>query len=356
VQDYLDWIVRDGQQAWVVGETVSALLPLEEVQQGLASLADAISTRLSRLDDERGKTAVEAWQRRMELSTTALAAISVGVDEADLLQLADGDLASTFEIDPTNEAGSFEPNELLAAARMAVPSTDPSVVRSIVAAMRLIAKRDTTTLDDVAENAQKAQKDAAGVKPALLGYHLAGFLRTALGLSQEQRAEPEALLLEWGVQLDELEAKDEGIEAVACWGPAHGPAILVNKHGRHSQDRAGRRATLAHEIAHLLVDRHAALPLAEVFGGHVSRPVEQRAGAFAAEFLIPKDVAGAAFQDGSDAWRVLELLCNHYGASHEIVAWQAYNSGHPMTWDTFSMLRQQVSHPARFLWQVASGV
>jgi Zn-dependent peptidase ImmA (M78 family) len=349
------WIVREGEQAWVVGEAVARLAPIEDVGEGLASLGDAICARLSLLEDERARAAIDAWRARMALDVTALAAISVGVDEADLLQLADGDIASTFEVDVSDTAEGFAPNELLAAARMAVPSTDPSVVRGIVAAMKSIPKRATSELDELSQRARTALAGlGGGVKAAHAGYHLARFLREALRLADSERAEPEAMLTDWGVRIDKLAANDDAIEAVACWGPAHGPAILVNDNGRHSQDPAGRRATLAHEIAHLLVDRHAALPLAEVLGGHVSRPVEQRARAFAAELLVPCEAAGAAFLHDADTKGVLEALCAQYGASREIVAWQAYNSGYAMVWSTYSLLRQQVSHPHRFLWPIAS--
>jgi len=350
------WIVREGRNAWVAGHTVSALISHQQVAEGLVSLADEIAGRLRGLDDERSKSAVEAWDHRLDIGTSWAAAISVGVGENALAELANGDVASTFEIDPAMPADAFEPNELLAAARMAVPSTSSSVVRIIVAAMKSIPPRATPALNQLSRAAEEQLAAEAGdsLKPATVGYRLARWLREALGVCRDDRVEPAALLEGWGVFVGQLAAPDDGIEAVACWGRAHGPAILVSSEGRHSREEAGRRATLAHEICHLLVDRNAALPLAEVFGGHVFRSVEQRAGAFAAEMLIPGDVAGSAFRDTSEPRQVLDSLAAAYGASREIVAWQAYNSGHGMSWDTFCVLRSQVTHPERFLWSVAS--
>ncbi|HMR77159.1 MAG TPA: ImmA/IrrE family metallo-endopeptidase [Polyangiaceae bacterium] len=129
----------------------------------------------------------------------------------------------------------------------------------------------------------------------------------------------------------------------------------MNKNGRHSQNEAERRATLTHEICHLLVDRSASLPLAEVFGGHVFRSVEQRAGAFAAQLLVPREMAGRAFLNARSPGDVLSSLAGKYGASRELIAWQTYNSGAGMNWGTFVLLRNQVSRPERFLWNVASG-
>ncbi|HMR10003.1 MAG TPA: ImmA/IrrE family metallo-endopeptidase, partial [Polyangiaceae bacterium] len=267
----------------------------------------------------------------------------------------DGDFASAFEIDPS--ADEFEPNELLAAARMAVPSTDSSVVRTIVAAMRAVKVCRTPELDELATRASAclANEAANEVKPAELGYKIARWVRDELGVADDEKVDPASMLRKWNVHVGELCVDDDGIEAVACWGRQHGPAILVNRSGRHSQDEAGRRATLAHEICHLLVDRSASLPLAEVFGGHVFRSVEQRAGAFAAQLLVPREMAGRAFLNARSPGDVLSSLAGKYGASRELIAWQTYNSGAGMNWGTFVLLRNQVSRPERFLWNVASG-
>lgn len=348
------WIVREGLSVWVASESTSLRLTFDEVSTALAALASQIVDRLTALDDERASGAVAAWESRNEMHPSKLAAIAVGVSEGDLLSLAQGDLATTFEI-ALGDAGSFAPNELLAAARMAVPTTDPSVVRSILVAMHSVEGRETAALDRLAAEAgAEFAKQDGNLKPAILGYHLACWLRTTLGLHTGDRADPEDLLSTWSVVVRELSLEDENIEAVACWGARHGPAVLVNTQGRHSRSVTGRRATLAHEICHLLVDRDAALPLAEVLGGHISAPLEQQARAFAAEFLLPREIAGAEFYEATDPAAILEGLGERYAVSKEIIAWQAYNSRYAMDWDTFRLLRAQVSSPDRFSWTVAS--
>lgn len=351
------WVVREGRNACVAGPHQSALIPHDHVLMCLTNLGEEIVTRLGGLTDDRSVHAIESWKQRLEIDRMLAASISIGVTIDELAALSDGDVAATFEIDPTGSAADFEPNELLAAARMAVPSTDSSVVRTIIAAMRSVELRETSELDRLAQSAAVylSSEAADGQKPALLGHELARWFRSELGIAQDELLEPASLLTKWNVYLGELALDDEGIEAIACWGKAHGPAVLVNGCGRHSRDEGGRRATLAHEICHILVDRGAALPLAEVFGGHVFRAVEQRAGAFAAELLMPGNIAGSAFQSTTAPRDVLESLVTQYGASREIIAWQAYNGGLGMKWDTFAVLRSQVSHPERFLWKVASG-
>lgn len=80
----------------------------------------------------------------------------------------------------------------------------------------------------------------------------------------------------------------------------------MNNNGTYSRYRTGRRATLAHEICHLLVDRKDALPLVDVFGGQVDEEVEKRARAFVAELLLPQSIA-------------YERLISTDGSVHEII-------------------------------------
>jgi len=112
------------------------------------------------------------------------------------------------------------------------------------------------------------------------------------------------------------------------------------------------RATLAHEIGHLLLDRTGALPVAEVMGGRMSSHVEMRARAFAAELLVPERVAGQAIsgvQNQKDLKGVVLRLVEFYGASREIVAWQAYNAhDRQLPQATASFLRSLVSNPQAF--------
>jgi Zn-dependent peptidase ImmA (M78 family) len=139
------------------------------------------------------------------------------------------------------------------------------------------------------------------------------------------------------------------IDAVAVWGPRRGPSVLVNDEGAHNQSAGGRNATLAHEIDHLLIDRDGGLPLAEVVGGHVPVRLEQRARAFAAELLVPRRIAGAWFAETSRRpHAILQALVDRFGASQEVVAWQARNSDITLSPEARGFLRTKVSRPDLF--------
>lgn len=167
-------------------------------------------------------------------------------------------------------------------------------------------------------------------------------------MEASKRVDPDELLESWGVVVHDLDLGTPTVDAVAVWGPTRGPAVLVNPGGRHSQVIPGRRSTLAHEIAHLLIDRRGGLPLAEVLGGRVSRAVEARARAFAAELLLPRHVAGAALSATEDPGTALNRLCDDFGVSAELAAWQARNSERILPPDTVELLRRKVSDPDRY--------
>ena len=122
--------------------------------------------------------------------------------------------------------------------------------------------------------------------PFAQGYELAAWLRSKLRIAGDQgRVNPDEILESWRVPVTDVAIGLGDIDAIGCWGPRHGPAVLVNTDARHADNAGRRRATLAHEICHLLVDRSGSLPLVEVLGGRTAKHAEQRARAFAAELL-----------------------------------------------------------------------
>jgi Zn-dependent peptidase ImmA (M78 family) len=84
------------------------------------------------------------------------------------------------------------------------------------------------------------------------------------------------------------------------------------------------RITLAHELAHILVDKDESLPIAEVLLAHATKlPIEQRARAFAAEFLLPRRLA-VEYADMND-FPNLNSLSQEYGVSEIVAARQIVN-------------------------------
>jgi Zn-dependent peptidase ImmA (M78 family) len=116
------------------------------------------------------------------------------------------------------------------------------------------------------------------------------------------------------------------LEAIAVWGD-RGPAILVNAASDiRPAHRFGLRFVLAHELGHLLADRVGALPAAEVLGGRIVPEVEQRANAFAAELLLPREAAAGMYRQATSLEAAVRSLVEHFDVSRLVAKTQIKNS------------------------------
>ena len=219
----------------------------------------------------------------------------------------------------------------------------PAEMRSVLDRVRRLRAKPTSELDRVVV----AIPPPTSGKPFDQGHRLGIWLRERLGNTTD-RIEPEDVLRSWRIEVKDLELKTKAVDAICCWGPRHGPVIFVNGNGKHAGRSHGRRSTLAHEICHLIVDRRKGLPLAEVLGGRVAKPIEARARAFAAEFLLPREIAVSALRDSASTPAAVKRLCARFGVSPEIVAWQVRNAEASLTPEQAAYLQALVSEPWRF--------
>lgn len=114
------------------------------------------------------------------------------------------------------DEGSFELNEVLAAARMAA-SLPPEDVAVVVEAVRGLPHAETADLDFLSDTAVAVLEGAKGMYAFDEGYGLANWLRSQKGISGGQgRVDPELLLAAWGVELSSSELRSNVVDAVAC--------------------------------------------------------------------------------------------------------------------------------------------
>jgi Zn-dependent peptidase ImmA (M78 family) len=338
------WLVREGDAYWIATTNQCILRPTEEVLDFLASLGDAIGDRVSLADDERARDAVEAWKQRKALPQLKLAEAATGLSPTILNEVATfGDL-----FDQVGYRGEYRPTEILAVARMMSGALSPADLKTALRVVTAVGKVVTEKLDALSDQAEQVVDVTRPGKPWSEGHRLAAWFRKQLGLEGDVPVNPAAILSTFGVLMDDIDIVDDRLDAIACWGPRHGPAVIVNTRGRHSQGSAGRRSTLAHEICHLLIDRRGALPVSEVLNGRAPWRVEARARAFAAELLLPRSVAAKAVNAVDDITVAANNLRERYGVSHELVAWQIRNSGVHLTPDQRLQLRPMVSDPDSF--------
>jgi len=337
------WIQREGGTAWIVSDAVRVRRPLQETLDTLAQIGEAISDRVALAGDARCKAARRAWRDRGDMDATAFVQLATGLSQEFVSQLtASRDLETLWEVrEPWAE------NEILAAARMIGTALPRDVIRRTFDRIRKVPPKATPELDRLAAQALKLLDSTDA--PHDQGTATAAWLRSELGVSENGRVDPDAVLAGWDVAVVDIDLRVASINAIGCWGPRHGPVVFVNPSGRNTRHINGLRATLAHEICHLLLDRATALPLAEVVDGRVPPMVEQRARAFAAQLLIPKAVAAELAAVGRQSLpKAVGGLARKYGASREIVAWQARNSRVSLSDGHVAYLRSLVSDPLRF--------
>lgn len=165
-------------------------------------------------------------------------------------------------------------------------------------------------------------------------------LREQLKRSPGECADPEALLQREGVIIDTLEFDTPHLDAIACWVSVQ-PTVLLNRHPQvRPAHHHGRRSTLAHELAHLLVDRERALPVAEVLGGEVDLEAEKRANAFAAEWLLPRAWAAQVLRQSTGIDQAIETLSRSHAVSAQMAARQMLNAQTALSEDERIQLRR----------------
>lgn len=337
---------REGNIAHILTDDEHFRGSWSTVRESLVALGDAISDRLSPLSDGRSLRARNQWLARDDISDASLVGVVSGLPRSQ----TDFIVGLLPKQGAGIRLGEVEHDEILAAARMSSQLTRPAI-EAILRELSGVGRRDARELDAVELAVRDGVVIAPGAKPYEQGYLYALRLREHLALGTDQPFDVLRNLRDWGVDYLEVSLGTALVDAVACWGPRHGPAVLINVDGKHSGSLSGRRASVAHEIGHLLVDRAGALPAVEVLGGRVNPAVEARARAFAAELLLPREVAGRALGNATDltsATRAIRSLVSRYRVSREIVAWQVRNSDAPVAEEVRDYLRSLVSVPRRF--------
>lgn len=325
------WLVRQASE--VVIDTGSDLVfwPFFDVVRTLTKLGNDIADRLKLLGVPH--IAIEVWEAR-ESSRDEIEVFSVAlgmpVQNTEYL-LEKGVVTLPRRVDLLRGL-----NDLQAAARMLGAYVDLDDLASVIESLRTIPKIESEKLNSLGDEARKELRkfeETQSPLPYQQGHHLADWLRGRLGLNNEDGpVDPKALLFEWGIPVDWI-TLDSRIEAVSVWSDERGPAVLINREGTRSRKNpehnvlgGGARATLAHEICHLLVDRGRSLPVLEVFGGATPKLLEQRANAFAAEFLLPLDTAMSVYSNSPTVQMALQRLTRTYQVTYSLTARQILNA------------------------------
>lgn len=327
------FLMRMGNQLLFSSEKKQVLIDIRDGYQLLSQVGDAIHRWMVPYADDGTQPLLDAWKTRDQRVKGIIAS------KEHLLARMDRDSfdALSFEMDHhwnnTWDGPIMRESEMFAAARMSAGFVPVAQQIDILNAIRSCPATNTKKRIDVlslrlrSPSLLLSEFDERNTA-YLQGYALASKLRECLQREENTPSDPEEILTEFGVHIQEMEWQETPLDALSCWSDAHGPLILLNvAEGRRCSHEYGRRFTLGHELCHLLVDRGHALGLVEILGGGMPSFVERRANAFAAELLLPRQLAAIEFRNSNEENNAFLLrLRDEYRVPRKTVASQVFNS------------------------------
>lgn len=168
---------------------------------------------------------------------------------------------------------------------------------------------------------------AITARPALWrqGYVLGDAARLKLAPKEEPIASLQRWLEEAGVLVLELTLEATNVEAASLAETGASPVIILNRAVDRVRYAPARRAILAHELCHLLHDANGDRDLLTLVSRqNDTSDIEQRANAFAPEFLAPGQWVGAL---SGRPRNIAASIAQKWGLSFEGSAWHAKNLG-----------------------------
>ncbi|MBF0174270.1 MAG: ImmA/IrrE family metallo-endopeptidase [Magnetococcales bacterium] len=317
------FFIREGKMMRIVAEIHDFSLPLNEATTLLEDLGNTIAQAVD-CRSPRGSIYLDTWIKRDEpLDSEQILSLTTGISPEGLLRMAANDDLTTLFGRPSLS----NPTPMQIAARMIQHRLFDDELRQVldkVVGLRMSSVDNR--LIELQKEAFSFVEESNHHRSFEQGYLLAQWLRQKLNLEDHKPVDPEGLLHSLGVSVANTHIARE-IDAIARWdGERMG--ILVNRSGLRAKQSWGRRASLAHEMAHLLVDTHHVLPSVEILGGRMPLRVEQRANAFAAEFLLPRSQVTQAVPDQitpATLKSMMENLANRFSVGHLLAARQIQN-------------------------------
>jgi len=347
------WFLRDRGEMVVDTHEQLLRVPFLDAVDALSNVGELIAGRLVQTDPSKWSKLVNAWKRRSEGDSTVFLALTIGSNRETATALID---EHVLDAPKSFSEASNDNDELRIAARMAGP-IPINQIKSIIEKVRTCERRETPKLLDTQLSAFDFLKSQQleNERPYVQGNELAKWLRRVLNLVDDRPIDPITILERtFRVDVRVLNFEMPSLDAIAVWGSKLGPAVLLNK--ASARIRAFQniwrngviRVNAAHELCHLIVDTTHALTAVDILGGRMPVRIEQRARAFAAEFLLPAEEAASIWRthghpldlDGLE--KVLKVLCRKHNVTKSVAAWQLQNGATDFHQETIANVLDQL--------------
>ena len=323
------WVFRECNNITLDNGIRSKHIPYEIVVNALSVAGDRIAERLSEVGSGKWDAVIERWKSRDHGDSLQMLKLATNIAPSTLASLVSQRLLPLND----NVMEVAKETEVKVAARMAGALPADAIVEVIraVLACRFV---NAPVLDEWSEAVMARLELNDAAYPYEQGVTAADAMREFLGIEDSARVDPFALFDQAGVICQEIDLYPD-VDAIACWGPSHGPAVVINPLAKRLKNKtavmrnsAQARVTAAHELCHLLLDRDHMVSTVEVLGGRTPNAIEQRARAFAPAFLLPKSQARKAWDeegqptDQAALDRLLRSLCGRFGVTRIVSSWK----------------------------------
>lgn len=322
---------RQGKDMLICPEGMPALqMNGHDFAHLLEKLGHQIDQGIGYTTHPRAQEAQHNWRNRCQNQTQRQIHIATGMSANELKELQQGQTAEEFWglSDSANDY-NFSANALLAAARMIGPlRLKTEQKQGLLAQLREQSVNPQALKNLQALSGHFVSQAQRRGKPHEQGYQLAKEVRQHFQVSAEQ-AFPIAQVIEYlALSVHDTPFGCPGLLAMALWGQS-GPAILLNSDpDANTKASHVRRILLAHEFCHLLLDRDHALPVVDVLATYTTTTTtEQRAKAFAAELLLPRESAAKAYGQQTTLREAIRSLSQQFDVSPKVAKTQILNSG-----------------------------
>lgn len=309
------YVLRQGNLAHLECGNEFVEWPIADVLHTLEALANAIARGLG----DTFQDAIREWDRRECLPRADANMLALSLNRELVCDLLQQQIIGGEDV----PALARDTDVVRVAARTIGPRVRVGDLSGIKDAIMSVPSRPTANLDAMSVSASAELRRFEGKKPHEQGYVLAAWLRRNLPDDiSNPHFDIERLLTDWGVNVQTVHLPSP-VEAICFWGNTQGPGILLAQRTRTNDGMT--RATLAHEACHLLVDRGRHLTVADVQGGRMPKAPEQRANAFAAELLLPREAAAETYRRLEGLEVTFNRLMQQYRVSKTLAARQLLN-------------------------------